>query len=235
MKSKKKLTIFLLITLLIIICTVGIFLYILRKNQKKNDALNFKIAYESLNNTIRESDGKLYNNVTIPEDNPIKNISVENAIKILNNGTGVIYFGTNWCPWCRTAIAPLFDAAKQSKINIIFYLNLDTINTGFEIKNDNLIRDNEKISPGYLELLKRLDLILENKSYIINTNDGKVYDTKEKYIPLPMVITVKNGYITSFHSKTVPLEEKQTKYDSLTNKQTIELTNIYLKMFNSLK
>ena len=48
------------------------------------DALRFKKEYEDVNGTIREKDGMLFNNVDIPEQNPIQyiNISTNSSIFI---------------------------------------------------------------------------------------------------------------------------------------------------------
>ncbi|MDE5539758.1 MAG: hypothetical protein K2J20_04655, partial [Bacilli bacterium] len=192
------------------------------------DAKKFKEEYESLNDTIRESDGAKYNNVTINEDNPIKYIDVKEAIEILKNKKGIIYIGANWCPWCRNAVPVLFDVAKSRSIDIIYYLNLDDEKDNFEIKNGTLIKTKEG-TESYYELLELLKDELED--YILTDDKGKEYDTKEKRIYIPLVIATKDGKVEATHTGTVTLNKDQTKYSPLTEDQRKELYDIYDNMF----
>ena len=105
--SRKK-TLIIVILIFVILVTSFIALYVNYTISKRKDALAFKESYESLNGTKRDSDGEIYNTISVPEDNPIKSINAKQAIKLLKNGNGVIYFGANWCPWCRTILPVLF-------------------------------------------------------------------------------------------------------------------------------
>lgn len=101
---------------ILMLCLMGISLFTItgcvQKRQINNtDAIKFKEEYESLNNTVRESDGAEYNNISIDEKNPIKYVDTKEALKVLKEETAIIYVGANWCPWCRNAIPVLFDVA----------------------------------------------------------------------------------------------------------------------------
>ena len=39
------------------------------------------------------------------------------------NSSGVIYFGFPECPWCRNAVSVLLDAASETGIDKIYYMN----------------------------------------------------------------------------------------------------------------
>ena len=41
---------------------------------------------------------------------------MEEIVKILNEGTGVIYFGFNSCPWCRSMIETLLKVIDDNNI-----------------------------------------------------------------------------------------------------------------------
>lgn len=71
---------------------------VVMQNNINEDAIKFKKEYESLNNTARESDDADYNNVTVSEDNPIKYLTVKEAIEILKSDKAILYFGAGWCP-----------------------------------------------------------------------------------------------------------------------------------------
>lgn len=228
MKKKTKLCILLLS--LIVTIFIGVFLW---NHYKLTDAKKFKEEYERLNNTIRKSDGALYNTVTISKKNPIKYISAKEATDIIKNKTGVIYFGANWCPWCRNAVEVLFDSANQNELDTIYYVDMDLLRNIWEVKNGKLIKTQNE-QEGYYELLEALDEILGEDNYILTDQEGQKYDTGEKRIYMPLVIAVKNGNIVENNVGTVSLNEGQTKYDKLTQEQYKELLKKYDSLIQSI-
>lgn len=229
MQKKKKI---ILISLLLVLIGVMVS-FLLWNTFKLTDGKKFKKEYESLNNTIRPSDGALYNTVTIPKNNPIKYISAKEATEIIKNKTGVIYFGANWCPWCRNAVEVLFDAANQNDLDTIYYVDMDLIRNIWELKDGKLIKT-QKEQDGYYELLEALDEILGENTYVLKDEDGKSYDTGEKRIYMPLVVSIKNGNIMETHVGTVTLKEGQTKYDKLNQEQQKELLKIYNELIQSI-
>lgn len=224
----KKQIIVVIITILIFI--LGLLIYIFIDN-KKSDAIKFKEEYEILNNTVRESDGQFYNNVTIPKDNPIKIINTKEVLKILNSKKAIIYIGAGWCPWCRNAVPVLFEVAKKYNVKTIYYLNLDNEKSSYKIENGSLI-NTKKGTDTYYKLLDKLSDRLND--YKLTDEDGKKYDTKEKRIYIPYVIAIKDGKVVDDHVGTVSLDENQTKYDKMTTIQYQDLLNIYSSMFEKI-
>ena len=87
--------------IIILLILVAGFIGYKKMNEKPNDnkkvvltadEKKFKEDYESLNNTAN-SNGTKNKSVKILEDNNIKYISVAEAAKILDEGSGIIYFG----------------------------------------------------------------------------------------------------------------------------------------------
>ncbi len=197
----------------------------------ETDAQRFKREYESLNNTIRESDGAKYNNVEVLEDNPMVYIDCKEALDILENKDAIIYVGAPWCPWCRNAVPILIDMAKQYNIKTIHYLDLDEEKSIWEVGNGKAIKkiDGTKY---YYQLLEKLADHL--KDYNLKDEKGKNVKTGEKRIYMPYVIGFKKGKIVAEHSGTVDLNDNQTKYDSLTDKQRKELTKAYNILFDEV-
>ncbi len=231
MKEKKKTIIGIAIAVIIIIGIVlGFFL--INKEKPKTDSIKFKEEYESLNDTIRESDGQKYNNIEVPEDNPVKYVSAKEAANIIKNKSGVIYIGANWCPWCRNAIPVLLEAAKNNDTKTIYYLDLTEYRNVWEVVNGELTKS-QKEKDGYYELLEALDEVLGTSTYKIKGEDGQEYDTLEKRIYMPMVIAVKGGKIADTHVGTVTLTDEQNKYSNLTKEQKTELLNIYDELIKS--
>jgi len=202
------------------------------KQPKETDALKFKQEYESLNDTIRESDGAKYNSVEISESNPIQYINAKDAVDIIKNKSGIIYFGANWCPWCRNAIEVLLEIAKEQNVKTIYYVDMDQVRNIWEIKEQKLVKTQNE-GEGYYELLDSLNSILKN-NYVLTDQDGKKYDTQEKRIGMPLIISVKDGKITKNHTGTVKLKENQTKYSKLDSEQWKELKQIYKEMIESI-
>jgi len=222
--KKYQIVIMVVVFLIVSGCVV---LFMVKENDD-SDALKFKQEYEELNNTIRESDGQKYNNVSVAKKNPIKYINTTEALEVLDSKQAIIYVGAPWCPWCRNAVPVLFEVAAKYDVDTIYYLDLDEEKDTFEIKDGKLEKTVEGTN-DYYKLLKKLDSYLND--YKITDEDGNVYDTKEKRIYMPYVIGIKNGKVISDHVGTVDLNEKQTKYDVLTKKQRQKLFDIYEEMF----
>ena len=97
-----------------------------------SDAARFKAEYESYNNYKRE-DGVTLWPVEIPEENPYVYVTMEEAIQLREEGTGVLFIGSADCRLCRMLATLIIDAVNQEEdneyIRQIYYLDPDTINT----------------------------------------------------------------------------------------------------------
>jgi len=233
--NNKKIIILVAIVIIIVGIGTGIALKLRDDNAPKKitDAEKFKEEYESLNDTIRQSDGARYNNVTIPEKNPIKYLSSKEAVDVIKNQKGIVYLGANWCPWCRNAVEVLFESAKDNGIETIYYVNLDKIRNVWEVKDGQLVKTQQE-EDGYYDLLAALDDVLDENTYTITSGNEK-YDTGEKRIYMPLVIAVKDGKIIAHHESTVKLNENQTKYSKLTPEQHDELLDKYNALIQTIK
>lgn len=195
------------------------------------DALKFKEEYESLNNTVRESDGAKYNNVIVKENNPIKYVDSKGALEVLKNEDAIIYVGANWCPWCRNIVNILFEAANDLNIKTVYYLNLDDEKSNYEVKDGKLVKTSEG-TEGYYELL---DFLKDNLNDYVITSGNKKYDTHEKRIYMPFVIACRDGEVVDTHTGSVTLDDNQTKYDALTEEQTKEVYDKYISLMKKIK
>lgn len=227
-KDNKKI---LVASLLVVLLIVSLLAKNLTENKVRNDSKRFQEEYESLNGTVRESDGAIYQSISIPIDNPIVYVDTKEALRVMKEEKAIVYIGANWCPWCRNAVPVLLDVAKEKKIEKIYYLDLEEEKSSYEIQDGKLVTT-QKGSDGYYELLKYLDS--ELKEYILTDENGKKYDTKEKRIYMPFVIASNQGKITKTHVGTVSLNSNQTKYSELTEEQHQELQGIYSNLINSL-
>ena len=169
------------------------------------DALRFKKEYEDVNGTIREKDGMLFNNVDIPEQNPIQYINIDEFVDILNNKSGKLFLSSQTCPYCRASISSLLKAAKELKMTTIYY---------YDISKD----ENETDSENEIQELKRYGIITENEE---GKNAWKI----------PQLLNIKDKKIvSSANGAMYELENGQTKYDKLTQIQENDIYNIYKKV-----
>lgn len=116
------------ITVLIVILCVGGLCFFLEKPKSisNTDAINFAKDYTEVN-----------------EENVFVYKNVDEIIKIMENGTGVVYLGYPECPWCQAYVPYLNEVAKEVGIEKIYYCNTK------EVKENNMDK--------YYQLISLLD------------------------------------------------------------------------------
>lgn len=194
--NKKKLMLvidILLGAILVGIMTFGIYQYL------KSDGEKFKAEYEALNNENV--------NINISKNNPIKYVTLDEVFDIIQNKTGVIYFGFPGCPWCRNMIPVLFEAAKNNNIDTIYYFNPRNVK-----KSDN-------------DEYNKLKEILNE--YLSEDENG------QKVLYVPDVYFIKDGKIVGQHLGTVDSQEDPTI--SLTEEEKNELLDIFNELFEKIR
>ena len=194
--NKKKLMVvidILLGVILVGVMTFGIYQYL------KSDGEKFKAEYEALNNENV--------NINISKNNPIKYVTLDEVFDIIQNKTGVIYFGFPGCPWCRNMIPVLFEAAKNNNIDTIYYFNPRNVK-----KSDN-------------DEYNKLKEILNE--YLSEDENG------QKVLYVPNVYFIKDGKIVGHHLGTVDSQEDPTI--SLTEEEKNELLDIFNELFEKIR
>ena len=163
------------------------------------DALKFKEDYESLNGKTN-ANNKEYRVITISEDNPFVYSDLETLNKkIEKNGTFIVYFGANWCPWCRSVLPYAIEEAKKYDISTIYYID---VRPGNDISKD--IRDIYDVNENgevylshegldsYHKFLVYADPVLnEYSSHGVTLNNTKYQG--QKRVGAPNFIIFKNG------------------------------------------
>lgn len=162
MKNKKMMIISLLA---VVVFIAGCFsVYKLANNKKKedskiSDALKFKKEYQK-----------------VDDDNLFVYRNMEEIIKILENGTGIVYLGFPECPWCQAYVPYLNEVAKENGIQKIYYYNI--------------LNDRKEETDNYKKVL---ELLLD---YVEYDDEGN------KRIYAPTVIFVSSGKIIGMDSET---------------------------------
>lgn len=216
----------------ILVGAVSFKIYLDHKDDKENkvatvDSKKFKEEYESLNGTKNASD-KDYLTVNIDEVSPVQYKTDKEIVDIINNGTGVIYFGFPTCPWCRSMIETMLKAIDDNDISNLYYVNIKDIRTSYEVKNKKL----EKIKDGTESYYKILDKLKDYLTDYKITSDKKDYDTGEKRLYAPTIVAVKNGEIIGLHEATV--DSQTDPYAGLNVDEKKELYDIYTDMFSKI-
>lgn len=157
----------------------------------KTDALKFKEEYEKLNGE-KNSTGKEYRTLSIPEDNPFIYKSASDVVEMINNKeTFAVYFGFDSCPWCRSVIPTLIEVAKDNNIEKIYYVDVKDIRDTIEINEDGQLETTKEGTVAYYELLELLDKVLNDYSLI--DSDNKEVSTDEKRIYAPNIVIIVDG------------------------------------------
>jgi thiol-disulfide isomerase/thioredoxin len=233
MDKDRKTFVGIILLLLAFMIFVGILTFKDKNNQEtisNSDAIIFKNEYESLNNVVREKDGKTIKELSIASDNPVDIVTEEEVIDILENGTGLIYMGFPDCPWCRSMLPVLLQTLDNVGIDKLYYINISSIRDTLTLNDKNKVEVEESGTDAYYKMLELMDDVLE--PYYLTNSDGKKVDTKEKRILAPTIVAVKNGEIVGIHTGTV--DSQTDPYEDLTIEQQEELSNIYLELIESV-
>ena len=83
--------------------------------------INLKKENVSLNEDAKKFASE-YTKVT--EDNVFVYRDINQIIKILEKGTGVVYLGFPECPWCQAYVKMLNEVAKEKGITKIYYYDI---------------------------------------------------------------------------------------------------------------
>ncbi len=182
---------FSILFLVIIVMVIGITGCSVVKENKESDAIRFKKEYENVNGRKVDGSNNVIRYLEIDEDNPFVYVSCNDVISMMdNNETFVVYFGFAKCPWCRSVLPTLIETAKELGLEKIYYVDVSDVRDVLEVdKNGNILTKKEG-SEGYLGLIKRLDSVLDDYTLFY---DGEEYDTGEKRIYAPNVLSIVNG------------------------------------------
>lgn len=228
MDKDKKMLVSILLLLFVFMIFIGLIAFRDKKEENvvNSDAISFKNEYEALNNVVRDKDGKTIKEISISANNPVDIVTEEEAVSLLESGTGILYFGFADCPWCRSMLPVLLSTLDNMNIDRLSYLNVKNIRDTLALGEKNKVEVKEEGTKGYYKILELMDGVLE--PYYLTSEDGKKIDTKEKRLYAPTVVAVKEGKIVDIHVGTV--ESQASGYDDLTKEQQEELQNRFMEL-----
>lgn len=202
------------------------------KPVEKTDALKFKEEYEKNNGVKIEKYNVTTRTVNIPEDNPMVYATAEEIIKKIDNKeTFVVYFGFSDCPWCRSVIEELIHVAQDLKVEKVYYVDVKELRDVKELDENNNVVTSKEGDKHYMELLKKLDSVLDD--YTLTDKEGNEFSAGEKRIYAPNVVGVANGKPTEL--ETGESEKLINPYDELTEEMRTETYNKLKCVFKCLE
>lgn len=175
---------------------IGLFIITWCSNNK--DSLKFKEEYESLNGTKTSYSDSNYRSVNISKRNPFVYSTADDILDMINNKeTFYVYFGSSYCPWCRSVVEEAINSSIYNKIDKIYYVDIwdgfhnEILRDTYEIDSEGNVRKTKNGTGTYYKLLKKFDNVLED--YTLTDDSSREVTVGEKRIFAPNFIYVENG------------------------------------------
>lgn len=155
--------------LVVLVITVAVYFFLLKKEEVTPDNVKFAKEYTK-----------------ISEDNLFKYKTLEEVNKILTKGTGVVYLGFPECPWCQEYVKYIDEVSKSVGLDKVYYSNIldDRKNDTEEYKetvkilSDYLSNDDEGNKRVYVP-----SVIVVSSGKIVMFDDETARDTKGYDLP----------------------------------------------------
>ena len=207
---------------LILILFISLFVTGCSANNK--DALKFKEEYEKINGDKTSYSDNKYRTLKIDKNNPYVYSSAKEILEKINNKeTFYVYFGSSYCPWCRSVIEKSIESAQKNNIKKIYYVDIwngfhnEILRDTYKLNDKNEAEKEKDGTKEYYKLLEKFDNLLEE--YTLTTDDGEEVKVGEKRIFAPDFIYVENGVAKRITSAT---SENQKDADAKLTKEILK-------------
>ena len=188
--NKKKLIIIFSLIILVILIGLGLYFFL---NKEESDNKKFAEEYG------------------IEEDNVFVYRTGDEIVKILENGTGIVYLGFPECPWCCAYVKYLNKVAKDEGIEKIYYYNI--------------LEDRKNNTETYKKIVSLLS------DYLLYDEEGN------ERVFVPDVTFILNGEIIGHDNETSVITEDITPEEYWTSSKVDRLKEklrIYMVDINNL-
>lgn len=192
-----------------------------------SDSLKFKEEYESLNGTKTSYSDSNYRSINISKNNPFVYSSADDILDMINNKeTFYVYFGSSYCPWCRSVIEEAINSADSNNIDKIYYVDIwdgfhnEILRDTYELDSEGIARKTKNGTGTYYKLLKKFDNVL--KDYTLTNDSSEEVNVGEKRIFAPNFIYVENG---KAKKAITGISDKQKNSDSKLSKDILNDEN----------
>ncbi|AZN31174.1 hypothetical protein EJO69_11095 [Flaviflexus salsibiostraticola] len=181
----------------------------------------FVQEYESLNGEEARG-GRAYLELDIRDEHRFRPSSEDEIRNLLDDGDGAIYFGFPECPWCRSAVGPMDEAAEAVNLDEIHYLNVSEIRDQKSVNASGDVIVTDEGTDFYGFLLDELGDFAPEYPDVPG----------ERRILVPLVAIVVGGEIVDSHLGTV--ESQTDPYEGMTDEQRTELIDLYREKFSQI-
>ncbi len=206
----------------IVVLLVAVLSFVGCTSNNEDDALTFKEEYEALN----EQEG--YREVEIDEDNPFVYSSLEEVIEMMEDEeTFIVYFGANWCNWCRSVLPTCIEVADELGIETIYNVNVRPDNDiDQDIRN---IYELDEDGNAYLahEGSDDYQTFLQLANNILLADDNM---PSEKKVYAPNFILIRKGVAIEIATGISSLQSSKT--EELSTEMLEEMREIFTNFFN---
>lgn len=205
------------------------------------DALKFKNDYESLNGKTTASNRE-YRMVIIDENNPFVYSTCEEIVSLIKEGKQdfVVYFGANWCPWCRSIVETFIQTAKLSQIDKVYYVDVRPENLEEnEIRNVYAKKENGEIyrshegTAAYNEFIEiARDFLSDYSRSDVESLAGTIWEG-EKRVGAPNFFLIKAGKVVQMTTGVSELQE--SAYSEMNDDIVNDITSKFNSLFSELR
>ncbi len=159
---KKKIIIGIIVLLVLVAIGVSLF-FIFRDDKEDEEVMTDAQKFSSEYTEVSDNNVFVYRNAS-------------EIVRILENGTGVVYLGFSECKWCQQYVTYLNEAAQENNITRIYYLDI--------------LEDRSNNTDEYQEIVAILD------EYLAYDEEGN------KRVFVPAVVVIDGGEIVGFDDET---------------------------------
>lgn len=176
-----------LLGVVLLFCVIGcILIFYFTEPMEKSDAIKFQEEYTK-----------------VPEDNVFVYRDIDEIIKILENGTGVVYLGFPECKWCQAYVPYLNEVAKEIGVEKIYYFNI--------------LKDRKENSEKYQKIVSLL-------------GDNLLYDEEgNPRVYVPDITVVKDGKIVGHDNESSVVTEEDGTPEEYWTEAKVEALKLRLE------
>ncbi|MEG0823589.1 MAG: thioredoxin family protein [Erysipelotrichaceae bacterium] len=174
------------------------------------DETKFKTEYEGYNNKDKESGKGKHIVMDVIANNHMKYSNYEEVTKVLDGGTGVIFFSFPTCPWCRNAAPVLAKAADEAGVKEILYYNCLDIRDKKKLGDDGKIITEKEGTKEYYTLVEKLKDVLPEYKGLNDPSIKRIYFPTIVFVKDGKVVEMLKGTVDSQKDASVPMNEEQT-------------------------
>lgn len=168
--------------------------------QSNPDGEKFKQDYEKLNGQTNDN-GRKYRTIEIDKNNPFVYVSLDEVLKKMDDKESfIVYFGANWCPWCRSILPTVIETAREKRIEKILYVDvrLDNdiekdIRDIYSVNESGQVYLSHEGTEAYHDFIRRAEGVLADYATgEIETLDGTPFEGAKR-VGAPNFVLIENG------------------------------------------